>query len=110
MRLQIQIDKPINQPLLMEQLQLIVTEVVIHDGYLEITSDDPAGVLQVYQDHDHTQVSQAELLLGERRTEAQVLRDQAGQIDWDNLTNAQVVAILKRVVYYLVKHIEQEGM
>jgi hypothetical protein len=31
-------------------------------------------------------------------------------IDRDNLTNAQVVAILKKVVYYLVKHIEQEGM
>jgi hypothetical protein len=31
-------------------------------------------------------------------------------VDWDNLTNSQVVAILKKVVYYLVKHIEQEGM
>jgi hypothetical protein len=31
-------------------------------------------------------------------------------IDRDSLTNAQVVAILKKVVYYLVKHIEQEGM
>jgi hypothetical protein len=31
-------------------------------------------------------------------------------IDWHNLANAQGVAILKRVVYYLVKYIEQEGM
>jgi hypothetical protein len=27
-----------------------------------------------------------------------------------HLINPQVVAILKKVVYYLVKHIEQEGM
>jgi hypothetical protein len=31
-------------------------------------------------------------------------------IDWDYLTNAQVAAILKKLVYYQVKHIEQEGM
>jgi hypothetical protein len=31
-------------------------------------------------------------------------------IDWDNLTDLQVVATPKKPVYYLVKHIEQEGM
>jgi hypothetical protein len=49
-------------------------------------------------------------LLGDCQAEDQTLCDQAAQIDWDNLTNAQVVVILKKVVYYLVKHIEQEGM
>jgi hypothetical protein len=48
-------------------------------------------------------------LLGDRQAEAQTLCDQAAQIDWDNLTNAQVVTILNKVVYYLVKHIEKEG-
>jgi hypothetical protein len=110
MRLQIQIDKPINEALLVEQLQPLAIEIAIHEGYLAVVSDDPAGVLQIYQDHDHTKTSQADLLLGERRSEAQTLRDQAAQIDWDNLTNAQSIAILKKVVYYLVKHIEQEGM
>ena len=110
MRLQIQIDKPINEALLIEQLQSLVVEMTIHDSYLEMVSNDPASVLQVYQTHDHTQVSQAELLLGERQTEAQALRDQAAGVNWDTITNAQVVAILKKVVYYLIKHIEQEGM
>jgi hypothetical protein len=110
MFLNITIDKPVNQALLIEQLQPLVAEMNIHDGHLEVVTDDPTGVVQVYQDHDHTQKSQAEQLLGERQTEAQSLHDQAAQIDWDNLTNAQVVAILKKVVYYLVKHIEQEGM
>jgi hypothetical protein len=38
MRLQIQIDKPINQSLLLEQLQSLVTEIAMHDGYREVCS------------------------------------------------------------------------
>jgi hypothetical protein len=70
MRLQIQIDKPINQSLLLEQLQSLVTEIAMHDGYREVVSNDPASVLHVYQTPDHTQTGQAEQLPGERQAEA----------------------------------------
>jgi hypothetical protein len=33
------------------------------------------------------------------------LLDVLAAIEWDNLTDAQVVGSLKRVIYYLVKHV-----
>jgi hypothetical protein len=112
MLLKIQIDKPINEQLLFEELTAIraVSHLSIDSetGYIEVSSDDPLSVIGVYQAHDHTQVSQEEQLVTERQGKAATLRQQAENLDWGSMTTQQAIHILQHVVNYLLARLDSE--
>jgi hypothetical protein len=109
MFLNITIDKPINDQLLLEELAPVTTTAQIYEGHLLIDTTDPQGALQVYTAHDHTGTSQAELDLTTRWDKAQQLRDQAQAIDWASVDTAQAITILHRVVDYLIARFDTEN-
>jgi hypothetical protein len=111
MFLKIQIDKPINAQLLFEELNALnVGSLLIdgEDGYIEVSTDNPGAVVQAYQNHDHTATSQEEQLTTIRRDKAATMRQQAEGLDWENMTPAQAIVVLRHVVTYLLARLDSE--
>jgi hypothetical protein len=78
------------------------------DGFIVVSTDDPGAVVQAYQNHDHTGTSQEEQLTTIRRDKAVTMRQQAEGLDWDNMTPAQAIVVLRHVVSYLLARLDSE--
>ncbi len=111
MLLKIQIDKPVNDSLLTEELVTTGASFVLvdrDDGYIEITTSDPAAAIQAYQAHDHTQVSEEEQRTSQARARwlasqlAGKTSEQAYVLVENALTGASTVAEMRQVLIQLL--------
>jgi hypothetical protein len=84
-------------------------QIQVSDGHLIASTGNPVAVVQAYQDHDHTQTSQAEQPYAGRQAQGQQFLDTLATIDVDTLTNAELIALFKLLVKYLQARMLHEG-